>query len=83
MNKGFTIPELLVAMLVFSLVIGGATNLLIAGLAGQRRSLAMQELLDQSSFVAEYMTRAVRQAQKELFVPLPPDACLSTRGLNY
>jgi len=71
-------PELLIAVLVFSLVIGAATNLLLSGIAGQRSSLAMQELLDQSSFVAEYMTRALRQAQKDL-----GPVCLSTRGLNY
>ena len=77
-EQGFTIPELLVAVLVFSLVIGAATNLLLSGIAGQRSSLAMQELLDQSSFVAEYMTRALRQAQKDL-----GPTCLAARGLNY
>ena len=78
MNRGFTIPELLIAVLVFSLIIGGATNLLLSGIAGQRNSLAMQELLDQSSFVGEYMTRSLRQAQKDL-----GPSCLSTRGFNY
>lgn len=78
MNRGFTIPELLIAVFIFSLIIGGAANLLLSGIAGQRNSLAMQELLDQSSFVAEYMTRALRQAQKDL-----GPTCLSTRGLNY
>lgn len=82
-EKGFTIPELLVSLFMFSLIIGGATNLLLSGIAAQRSSLAMQELLDQSSFVAEYMTRALRQAKKELFVLSLPDVCLSARGLNY
>jgi prepilin-type N-terminal cleavage/methylation domain-containing protein len=78
MNKGFTMPELLVALLVFSLVIGGAVNLLISGIGGQRKSLAMQELLDQASFTSEYMSRALRQGQKDL-----GPTCLSARGLNY
>jgi len=78
MNRGFTIPELLVALLVFSLVIGAATNLLVSSLAGQRSSLAMQELLDQSSFVAEYMSRVLRQATKDV-----GPVCLTARGLNY
>jgi len=77
-EKGFTIPELLVAMFMFSLIIGGATNLLLSGIASQRSSLAMQELLDQSSFVAEYMTRSLRQAQKDL-----GPTCLSLHGMNY
>jgi len=62
-EQGFTIPELLVALFMFSLIIGGATNLLLSGIAAQRSSLAMQELLDQSSFVAEYMTRALLKPQ--------------------
>lgn len=77
-EQGFTIPELLVALFVFSLIVGGAANLLLIGIAAQRSSLAMQELLDQSSFVAEYMTRSLRQAQKDL-----GPTCLSVRGLNY
>ena len=76
-QRGFTIPELLVALLVFSLVIGGGANLLLSGIAAQRNSLAAQELLDQSSFAAEYMTRALRQAQKDL-----GDDCISP-GTNY
>ena len=77
-EKGFTIPELLVALFMFSLITGGATNLLLSGIAAQRSSLAMQELLDQSSFVIEYMTRSLRQAQKDL-----GPTCLAARGLNY
>ncbi|MDP4007155.1 MAG: prepilin-type N-terminal cleavage/methylation domain-containing protein [bacterium] len=77
-QKGFTIPELLVAMFMFSLIIGGAVNLLLAGIAAQRSSLATEELLDQTSFMMEYMTRVLRQAQKDLGA-----TCLSVPGLNY
>jgi prepilin-type N-terminal cleavage/methylation domain-containing protein len=79
-EQGFTIPELLVAVFAFSLVIGGAANLLFTGIAAQRNSLATAELIDQVSFAAEYMTRSLRQAQKELGTP---PVCLSARGLNY
>ena len=77
-EKGFTIPELLVSLFMFSLIIGGAANLLLSGITAQRSSLAMQELLDQSSFVVEYMTRSLRQAKKDL-----GPTCLTTSGLNY
>lgn len=77
-EKGFTIPELLVALFVFSLVTGGATNLLLSGITAQRSSLATQELLDQSSFAIEYMTRSLRQAKKDL-----GPTCLTVNGLNY
>jgi len=77
-GAGFTIPELLVALLAFSLVIGGATNLLLTGIAAQRSSLATQELLDQSSFMTEYVTRVLRQARKDT-----AGTCLTLANLNY
>lgn len=77
-QRGFTIPELLVSLMAFSLVVGGASNLLLTGISAQRNSLATQELLDQTSYMAEYMTRVLRQAQKDL-----GPTCLSAGGLNY
>ncbi|MBI4138049.1 MAG: prepilin-type N-terminal cleavage/methylation domain-containing protein [Candidatus Wildermuthbacteria bacterium] len=77
-SGGFTIPEMLVALMVFSLVAGGGANILFTGISAQRYSLASQELLDQSSFMAEYISRALRQAQKDI-TPI----CLSAGGLNY
>lgn len=82
MKKGFTIPELLVAIALFSLITGAAVNLLVSAIDAQRRSLVGQNIVSQSSFVMEYMTRALRQAQKELADP--PDGCLlAGRGYNY
>ena len=52
--------------------------MLLSGITAQRSSLATQELLDQSSFVIEYMTRALRQAKKDI-----GPTCLSAHGLNY
>lgn len=82
LSKGFTIPELLVSLFVFSLVFIGAGGLLVSGIGVQRRSGAEQELMDQASYLAEYMSRALRQAQKELG---DPPACLTGagRGFNY
>lgn len=81
-SKGFTIPELLVSLFIFSLTILGAGGLLVSGINVQRRSGAQQELMDQASYLAEYMSRALRQARKELGVP---PACLTVagRGFNY
>ena len=82
MQKGFTIPELLVAILMFSLITGAAINLLVAAISAQKSSLIGQNMTSQSSFTMEYMIRAIRQAQKEL--KDPPQGCLSTgRGYNY
>lgn len=82
MKKGFTIPELLVAIALFGLITGAAVNLLVSAIDAQRRSLVGQNIVSQSSFIMEYMTRALRQATKELTDP--PDGCLlAGRGYNY
>jgi len=79
-ERGFTLIELLVAVAIFSLIIGGVVNILSSTFRVQRQSLASQELVGQTSFVAEFMSRALRQAQKELESPVE---CLSTYGYNY
>lgn len=82
MKKGFTIPELLVAIALFSLVTGASMNLLVSAIGAQRTALVGQDIINQSSFVMEYMTRALRQAQKEL-VDAPNGCLASGRGYNY
>ncbi len=78
-NKGFTLIEILTAITVFSIIIASALGIFIGGLRGQRRALASQQLLDQTSYVVEYMSRSLRMARKELNAP----NCLSQNGLNY
>ncbi|HEB13542.1 MAG TPA: type II secretion system protein [candidate division CPR3 bacterium] len=82
MKKGFTIPELLVAIALFGLITGAAVNLLVSAIDAQRRSLVGQNIVSQSSFTMEYMTRALRQAQKEMADP-PGGCLLQGRGYNY
>lgn len=78
-NKGFTLIEMIVAVAVFTLVTSAASGLFISSLRAQRQSLASQSLLDQTSYLMEYMSRTLRMAKKELSAP----ACLSSNGLNY
>ncbi len=77
-SQGFTLPELLVSLFIFSLVIVGAGGLLVSSIGVQRRAGAQQELMDQASYLAEYMSRALRQARKDL-----GPTCLSQSGRNY
>lgn len=77
-HKGFTLIELLVAVSLFSLIGGAAISLLISGISTQRDSLEKQQLFDQTSFLGEYMSRALRQAKKELGL-----GCLSPSRVNY
>ncbi len=76
-TKGFTLVELLVGVAVFALVGGIASGILVSGLRAQRKSLAYQELLDQTSYLMEYISRSVRMAKKDL-----DGSCIGAK-LNY
>lgn len=65
-TAGFTIVEALISIFIFLLVSGSIFSILIASISNQKHTLAQQDLMNQTSFVAEYMSRALRQAQKEL-----------------
>ena len=81
---GFTLVEVLVSITVFVLVMGVATGLFVHVLQNQRKVLAYQELLDQTSFVMEYMTRGIRMAKKQR-TATDPIACFDAGfvGHNY
>ena len=75
---GFTIPELLVALFVFSIGVGAALSLFLAGISFQKNASSFEEFSSQSSALFEYLSRSLRQAQKDLI-----GTCLSSTGLNY
>ncbi len=77
-KNGFTLIELMVAITLFAIVIGAVSGVFVSGLREQRRALASAELLDQTSYVLEYMSRALRMAKKEI-----DEGCLLNHGLNY
>ena len=77
-RQGFTLIEMVVAVAVFILVITAASGLFVFSLKAQRQSLAYQELLDQSSYLMEYMSRAIRMAQKDI-----AGTCTGTAKINY
>jgi len=77
-NKGYTLIEMLVAVAVFSIIIGAISGLFISVIRGQGRILATQKVLDETSYVMEYISRALRMAKKEL-----GQGCLSVYGKNY
>jgi prepilin-type N-terminal cleavage/methylation domain-containing protein len=64
-NKGVTLIEMLAAVAIFSIIVGAISGIFISAIRAQRRVLATQELLDQTSYVLEYMGRALRMAIKD------------------
>ena len=80
MKKGYTLIEVLVAVSIFTILVAGPTGLFITALRGQRKALAVMEIVDNSSYALEYISRALRMAKKQTADEI---GCLSTNGLNY
>lgn len=76
-SKGFTLVELLVVIASFVIIVITSTDLFVLMISHQRRILAEQELLSQTSYVTEYMSRALRMAAKAT------DASCLEVGKNY
>ena len=77
-KSGFTIPELLVALFVFSIGAGAAVSLFVSSISFQKNASSFEEFSSQTSAFFEYLSRSLRQAQKDLI-----GTCLSSTGLNY
>lgn len=69
--------EVLVSLAIFSLLLASGSGILVSSIRAQRRSLLSQELLDQTSYLSEYMSRAIRLARKDI-----NGRCISAK-LNY
>ncbi len=66
MPRGFTLVEMLMAAFIFSLIISSASGVFVYCVRSQRVSLASQELLSQTSYAIEYMSRNIRMARKDV-----------------
>lgn len=80
LKKGFTLIELTIVMAVLLVVVGTAVGIFISVVRNQRAILAEQELLNQGSYVLEYMSKALRMAKKDTDC-----TCLESQycGYNY
>jgi prepilin-type N-terminal cleavage/methylation domain-containing protein len=75
-EKGMTLVELLVVIAMLSLTITALSGIFRNVVKGQARALTSQQLMDQSSYVTEYMSRALRMAKKD-------DGTCIGNNLNY
>ena len=80
-RKGFTLIEMLVVMAVFLVLMGIVVGVFVSSLRTQRYYLSSQKLLDQTSYVIEYMNRAVRMAKKQ--TSDTPSCVIRGDGYNY
>lgn len=76
-NKGFTLIELLVSGIIFAILMVSMIGVFVSAIRVQRYSLSQQQLLNQTSFAMEYMSRFLRMAKKDT------SGCLSISNSNY
>lgn len=78
-NSGFTLVEMLVSVTIFILTITAISTLFVYAIRAQRMNLAYQELLSETSYAMEYMSRAIRMAKKD-----EDGSCITVAiNLNY
>ena len=80
-GAGFTLIEMIVAGAIFCIIIVVILGIFISSIRIQRYNLASQQLMAQTSYAMEYMSRFIRMAKKELADGTQD--CLSADGLNY
>jgi len=64
-QKGFTIVEMIVVMAVFLFIVGAGIGIFISVIQSQKKVLAQQQLLNQISYIEEYMSKALRMAKTD------------------
>ena len=81
-NRGFTLLEMMVAIAVFSLVVLAAVGILINVFAAQSKAIALKDVLDNTRFALELMTREMRTGSDIKYTTVPPPGCPGN-GLEF
>lgn len=76
-KKGFTLIEILVVTAIFGTLMIAVAGLFVSVLRTERSILASKKVLGQISYATEYMSRALRMAEKD-----KGQGCI-TSGSNY
>lgn len=79
-KKGYTLVEVLVSAAIFSLIVGSLTGFFLSTTVIQKKSLSSQQILDNVSYALEYVSRAIRMAQKD---DLGSVNCLTGDKVNF
>ena len=75
--KGFTLMEVLIVSGIFSILIVVMASIFVSALRIENKIFATKKALSQMSYSVEYMTRALRMAEKDTI-----GDCIN-RGSNY
>ncbi|MCX6790871.1 MAG: prepilin-type N-terminal cleavage/methylation domain-containing protein [Candidatus Gribaldobacteria bacterium] len=78
---GFTLLELLIAMVIFSIIIIAFVALFLSAIKEQRKILNLNNLINSTSYSLEYMDRAIRMARKD--VSANSECVGATAGYKY
>ena len=62
---GFSLVELLVSMTIFTLVMSAGSTIFLLALRAQRVTIAEQNVVDNTRFALEYMSRQLRFARRD------------------
>ncbi len=76
-EKGFTLVELMISVLVFALLAGAIIGLFMSSIKSQRTILKDQKIANEMSYIMEYISRDIRMAKKD-----NDGTCISA-GSNY
>lgn len=76
-QKGFTLVEILVVLVIFSIMLTAISSIFISGVKVQQSALATERLLDQLNYAIEYMGKAIMMAKKA------SDSNCITSGYSY
>lgn len=66
MRKGFTLIEILMSVAIFSVIVTVLVSLFASAFKHQQESMASAYLLNNTSYITEYISRALRMAKKDL-----------------
>lgn len=77
-RKAFTLIETVVSIALFGFISVILVNIFVSSIRTQTRILQNQELMEQSSYSLEYMSRILRMAKKDI-----DGTCTGTADANY
>ncbi|MFA5387567.1 MAG: prepilin-type N-terminal cleavage/methylation domain-containing protein [Candidatus Paceibacterota bacterium] len=64
-SKGFTLIEMIIAIGIFSVLMGVLSGIFLASMKSQKHIVYTQSLIDNTNYVLDYMSRYLRMAQKD------------------